>query len=212
MLKSFSTFSTLSTLSTRVALSGLFIASTAGFLPSALAEKLGALMKTSKGDIVIEFYDQQAPKTSEHIKGLISRGFYNQGMRFHRVVPGFVIQTGDPTNTGTGGCGVNIPLEVNNDLGHADAGIVAMARGQGLDSASSQFYITLDRQSSLDAKYTVFGRVIQGMDVIPMIDTTDKIYTVELLDIEKTKIEDAAPEQEHPFWSIFQSSKGSKKK
>jgi peptidyl-prolyl cis-trans isomerase B (cyclophilin B) len=196
---------------TRIALSGLFVASTLGVLPNALAEKLGALMETSKGNILIEFYDKEAPKTTAHIKALIARDFYDQGMRFHRVVPGFVIQTGDPTNTGTGGCGVNIPLEVNNDLGHVDAGIVAMARGQGLDSASSQFYITLDRQSSLDAKYTIFGRVIQGMDVIPMIDTTDKIYTVELVDIENAQVENDAPKQEHPFWSIFKPRKGKKK-
>jgi cyclophilin family peptidyl-prolyl cis-trans isomerase len=180
-------------------------------LPIALAEKIGARIATTKGPIVVEFFEKDAPKTTEHIKSLISSGFYNSPMLWHRVVPGFVIQTGDPTGTGTGGAGKTVPLEVNNELTHVDAGILGMARSAEPNSGSSQFYITLAPQHSLDAKYTIFGRVIQGMDVIHTINQQDTMISIDLVDIDNMAPEKEAPQQEHPFWGIFRPAKAKPK-
>lgn len=181
-------------------------------MPCADAYKGGAIIETNKGDIVIEFYEKEAPLTTAHMKQLIQDGYYNQrGMRWHRVVPDFVIQTGDPTNTGKGGSDKTVDLEVRNGLSHCEAGIVAMARGTALNSASSQFYITLSPQISLDAKYAIFGRVIQGMRLLPKITPNDEVYQIRLADVEQMAIEAEAPVQEHPFWGIFKSSKKKKK-
>ncbi len=180
-------------------------------MPDVFAYKSGAIIETNKGDIVIEFYEKEAPLTTAHMKQLIQEGFYNQrGMRWHRVVPDFVIQTGDPTNTGSGGSDKTVDLEVRNSLSHCEVGIVAMARGTSLNSASSQFYITLSPQPSLDAKYSIFGRVIQGMPLLPKITPNDEVYQIRLTDVEKLDIEAEAPVQEHPFWGIFKSSKKKK--
>ncbi len=172
------------------------------------AYKAGAQIETSKGDIVFAFYEKEAPKTTAHIQGLIQSGFYNErGMRWHRVVPEFVIQTGDPTNTGTGGSKEHIDLEVQNTLSHCDAGIVAMARSKELNSASSQFYITLDAQRALDAKYAIFGHVLKGMSILPRITPQDAVYRIVLVDVEGVVPEANAPVQEHPIWGIFQPKK-----
>jgi cyclophilin family peptidyl-prolyl cis-trans isomerase len=193
-----------------VSLGGVMLSQMAA-LPLALAEKMGARLSTTKGPIVIEFYEKEAPKTTEHIKSLISSGFYNSPMLWHRVVPGFVIQTGDPTGTGTGGANKTVPLEVDNELTHVDAGIVGMARSAEPNSGSSQFYITLAPQHSLDAKYTVFGRVIQGMDVIHKINQQDAMISMDLINIEDMAVEKEAPQQEHPFWGIFRPAKSKPK-
>ncbi|MFN9690601.1 MAG: peptidylprolyl isomerase [Vampirovibrionales bacterium] len=172
------------------------------------AYKAGAQIETSKGDIVFAFYEKEAPKTTAHIERLIQSGFYNErGMRWHRVVPEFVIQTGDPTNTGTGGAEEHIDLEVQNTLSHCDAGIVAMARSKELNSASSQFYITLDAQRALDAKYAIFGHVLKGMSILPRITPQDAVYRIVLVDVEGVVPEANAPVQEHPIWGIFQPKK-----
>jgi cyclophilin family peptidyl-prolyl cis-trans isomerase len=128
-------------------------------------------------------------------------------MRWHRVEPEFVIQTGDPTNTGSGGSTEHIDLEVQNTLSHCDAGIVAMARSKELNSASSQFYITLDAQRALDAKYAIFGHVLTGMSILPRITPQDAVYRVVLVDVENVVPEANAPRQEHPIWGIFQPKK-----
>ena len=172
------------------------------------AYKAGARIETSKGDIVFAFYEKEAPKTTAHITRLIKSGFYNeQGMRWHRVVPDFVIQTGDPTNTGAGGSSERIDLEVKNTLSHCDAGIVAMARSADLNSASSQFYITLDAQRTLDAKYAIFAHVLSGMSILPRITPKDAVYRIVLMDVEFVVPEANAPVQEHPVWGIFQPKK-----
>lgn len=132
-------------------------------------------IQTDKGTIKLELYPEKAPKTVEHITGLAKKGFYD-GVTFHRVVPGFVVQGGDPTGTGSGGSGTNIPFE-ENDLKH-EKGVLAMARSQSKDSADSQFYITLDAQPSLDGEYVVFGRVTEGMDVVERIAQGDKMTKV----------------------------------
>ena len=106
---------------------------------------------------------------------LVNKAFYD-GIKFHRVVPNFVIQAGDPSGTGTGGSGKNLKAEFN-DLQHIK-GTVAMARTSDPDSADSQFYIALTTLSHLDRKYTVFGQVVEGLDVIDKIEQNDVIISM----------------------------------
>jgi peptidyl-prolyl cis-trans isomerase A (cyclophilin A) len=130
----------------------------------------GDVMKivTTMGTIKIKLFPDKAPMTVEHIKTLVNKGFYN-GIIFHRVIDGFMIQGGDPTGTGTSGSGQTIPDEFGNGLKHSKAGIVAMANTGRPNSQDSQFYITLDATPHLDGKYTVFGEVIDGLDVVKKI-------------------------------------------
>jgi peptidyl-prolyl cis-trans isomerase B (cyclophilin B) len=127
------------------------------------------------GVIEIELYPEDAPKTVENFITLTKKGFYN-GLTFHRVVPGFVVQGGDPNGNGTGGPGYTIKAEFNKR--HHLRGTVAMARSQDPDSAGSQFYICLAKQPSLDNNYTVFGQVVKGMDVVDKISVGDRMKSV----------------------------------
>lgn len=136
-----------------------------------------ARIKTIHGDIVFKFLQEDAPNTCTRIKELISQGFYN-GLKFHRVIPGFVVQGGDPTGTGSGGTGKNLKAEFNQNK-HIE-GTVAMARAQDINSADSQFYISLGTHPHLDNLYTVFGQVESGMDVAHKIQQNDKMITVTL--------------------------------
>lgn len=148
-----------------------------------LPPNVGAIIQTEKGNIALELYPEQAPQTVRNFVSLVNDKFYNvTGMKFHRVVPGFVIQTGDPTGTGMGGSKKRIPLEAKNKLSHNAKGVVAMARGGDPNSATSQFYITLAPQKSLDGKYAIFGRVLSGLDVLEKIKENDKVYGVEIID------------------------------
>ena len=135
-----------------------------------------ATIETEKGTIRIELFEDKAPITAKNFIGLASSGFYN-GLTFHRVEKGFVIQGGDPNGDGTGGSGKTIPLEINPELKHVK-GTLGMARSQDPDSASSQFYITLDEVPLLDGNYAVFGKVIEGMDVVENIEVGDKMTKV----------------------------------
>jgi peptidyl-prolyl cis-trans isomerase A (cyclophilin A) len=127
-----------------------------------------AIVETSMGTFKIELFADKAPHTVQNFIELVNRGFY-KNMIFHRVVAGFVIQTGDPTGTGRGGSERSIKLEIHPDLKHDRAGIVGMARSQDPDSATSQFYITLGPAPHLDGKYAIFGRVIEGLEVVMAI-------------------------------------------
>ena len=131
------------------------------------------------GDIVIEFYPADAPKTVDNFIKLTNRGFYN-GLTFHRVVPGFVVQGSDPLGNGTGDAGYEILAEFNEQK-HV-TGTVGMARGRDPNSASCQFYICLSPQPLLDGKYTVFGQVIGGMDVVKDIEPGDVMKSVRILE------------------------------
>jgi peptidyl-prolyl cis-trans isomerase B (cyclophilin B) len=142
------------------------------------------VLETTKGTIKIEVFVEgnKCQKTAENFIDLVSRGFYN-GLTFHRYEPGFVIQGGCPEGTGHGGFKENgrerrIPLEVHPTLKHDAAGAVAMARSDNPDSASSQFYITLDKASFLDMKYAVFGKVIEGLDAAKGLRAGDKMTKV----------------------------------
>lgn len=135
------------------------------------------------GTIKIELYPKYAPNTVANFVNLVEEGFYN-GNTFHRLVPGFVLQGGDPEGNGTGGPGYSIKGEfrengyTKNTLKHK-AGIISMARSASPDSAGSQFFIVLaDTQmisASLDNKYAAFGKVIQGMDVIKNIEDSAEV-------------------------------------
>lgn len=173
-----------------------------GTLDPAIKTK-AALIETEKGNIAIELYPDQAPETVANFVSLINEGFYNRfNMKFHRVVPGFVVQTGDPTGTGAGGSKKTIPLEAKNKLSHNAKGVVAMARGADPNSATSQFYITLAPQTSLDGKYAIFGKVISGMDVLDKIEKGDMMYGIRLVDLNSV-VRDPAPEKKKFFSSLF---------
>jgi cyclophilin family peptidyl-prolyl cis-trans isomerase len=132
------------------------------------------IIATKFGDIKVEFYPEQAPNTVENFRKLANRAFYD-GLIFHRIVPNFVIQGGDPNTRdmnnrsrwGTGGPGWNIKAEFNKNK-HI-RGTLSMARSQDPDSAGSQFFIVLKDSNFLDGQYTVFGRVISGMEIVDKI-------------------------------------------
>lgn len=132
-------------------------------------------IKTIHGNIKLKFYPKDAPNTVNRIVHLIKKGFYN-GHVFHRVVPGFVIQTGDPTGTGRGGSGQNLKAEFNKRK--HELGTLAMARSSNVDSADSQFYICLNSFPHLDNNYTVFGKVMAGIEVVKKISKGDKMLSV----------------------------------
>jgi cyclophilin family peptidyl-prolyl cis-trans isomerase len=140
-----------------------------------------AVIETAKGVIKIKLYPEEAPKTVDNFVKLANKGFYN-GLTFHRVEPGFVIQGGDPKGDGTGGPGYSIPDEKNTKLKH-NRGAVAMAKSSAPNSAGSQFYIVINKPApQLDGGYTVFGQVISGQNVAEKIvkgDKMTKVYIVQ---------------------------------
>ena len=123
-------------------------------------------MLLDKGLVITETYPEKAPKTVKRIVELSNKGFYD-GLTFHRVISGFMAQGGDPEGNGTGGSGQNIVAEFN-DIKH-ERGIVSMARSNEIDSADSQFFICYDSHPFLDGKYTAWGKVIQGMNLVERI-------------------------------------------
>lgn len=140
------------------------------------------VVETTKGTFEFETYPNEAPRTVEHILALVKRNFYN-GLRFHRVEPGFVIQVGDPNSRdytkkalwGTGGSGTPVGLsELSRKRLHVK-GAVAMAHSGNPAQADAQWYVTLNAVPRLDGKYVVFGRVINGLDVTTLIRVGDVI-------------------------------------
>jgi len=130
------------------------------------------LLKTNRGDIVVELFENEAPNTVANFVALVEQGFYN-GLTFHRVLPGFMIQGGCPKGNGTGGPGYQIPCECTQaDHRNHFRGTLSMAHA-GRDTGGSQFFITLIPTTHLDGEHTVFGRVIQGMNVLARIQKRD---------------------------------------
>lgn len=134
--------------------------------------KKAVIQMEDGGLIELELYPDIAPISVDNFLKLAGEGFYN-GVTFHRVVPGFVIQGGDPTGTGMGGPGYHIKGEfmangVKNDLRHS-RGVLSMARSTSFDSAGSQFFIMVDDAPHLDGQYAAFGKVTSGMDVVDKI-------------------------------------------
>jgi len=125
------------------------------------------ILETTKGSIVVEMRPDLAPNHVARIKDLARQGFYD-GVPFHRVIEGFMAQTGDPTGTGTGGSGQKLAAEFNAEP-HS-RGAASMARAQSPDSADSQFFICFEDANFLDRKYTVWGRVIEGMENVDKIN------------------------------------------
>ena len=128
-------------------------------------------MKTSKGTVDIELFDADAPKTVENFKKLAADGFYD-GVIFHRVIPDFMIQGGDPTGTGTGGPGYKFEDEFNDHK--VERGALAMANAGPNTNGSQFFIVTAEATPWLDGKHTVFGKVTKGMDVVDAIAGVDR--------------------------------------
>ena len=145
----------------------VFLAATAG------AEPLLATLETTKGKIVVQLEPAKTPKTCASFVNLIQRGFYD-GVVFHRVIPGFVIQGGDPKGTGYGGPGYTFEDEIDPTLKHTGPGILSMANA-GPGTNGSQFFITLGAQSHLDGRHTVFGHVVEGMELLTKVVQGDQI-------------------------------------
>ncbi len=124
------------------------------------------VMETEHGTVVIEMRPDLAPKHVERIRELTRAGFYD-GLKFHRVMDGFMAQTGDPKGDGTGGSGQNLPAEFSDEP--YVRGVMGMARAQSPNSADSQFFITLDDAQFLNGQYTVWGQVIDGMEAVDKI-------------------------------------------
>ncbi len=138
-------------------------------------------IETDKGSIVLEMFDKDAPNTVSNFQSLIEDGFYD-GLTFHRVIPGFVIQGGCPQGNGTGGPGYAIPCEINANKHYR--GALSMAHA-GKDTGGSQFFICLGDFPHLDGVHTVFGKVVEGVDMIDAIKSGDKMNKVSIEDIEE---------------------------
>lgn len=142
-------------------LAGLFLTTNVG--AQNMDKENTLYLDTKYGRTIIALFPDAAPNHVKRIKELTRQGFYN-GVKFHRVIPGFMAQTGDPTGTGMGGSGQKLKAEFNDK--HHSRGTVSMARAMEEDSADSQFFICFDDAGFLDGKYTVFGQVTSGMEAI----------------------------------------------
>jgi peptidyl-prolyl cis-trans isomerase B (cyclophilin B) len=140
-----------------------------------------AIIKTEKGDMTVAFYDQDAPNTVANFLKLAESGFYNN-VTFHRVIPNFVVQGGDPTGTGAGGPGYKIDCELAGENQYHDRGVLSMAHA-GRNTGGSQFFIchSRDNTAHLDRNHTCFGKVVEGVDVVDDIRQGDKILGIEVI-------------------------------
>jgi peptidyl-prolyl cis-trans isomerase B (cyclophilin B) len=137
-------------------------------------KKYSALIKTAKGDLALELYPQDAPVTVNSFVSLARKGFYN-GLTFHRIIPGFMAQGGDPTGTGSGGPGYKVQDEFSSRT--HQAGSLSMANS-GPGTNGSQFFICYAPQPHLNGKHTVFGQLTQGMDILTQLANGDKMTEV----------------------------------
>ena len=153
-------------------IAGVFL----GFASVASAEKLTAVIETSRGKIEIALEPDKTPVTTANFVNLAQHGFYN-GVTFHRVIPEFMIQGGDPTGTGSGGPGYRFEDEFDPTLKHTGPGVLSMANA-GPGTNGSQFFITHVATPWLDGKHSVFGHVIKGQDVVDAIRQGDKIEKI----------------------------------
>ena len=135
-----------------------------------------ATIVTNRGTIRLKLHSDKAPSTVANFEKLVSEGFYN-GLKFHRVLPDFMIQTGCPKGTGTGGPGYTFKDEFHKDLKHSGPGVLSMANA-GPNSNGSQFFITHVATPWLDGKHSVFGQVIEGQKVVDAIKQGDVMQTV----------------------------------
>ncbi len=156
--------------------------SSSNYKPKEIMESNKVILETTLGDITIELFPEDAPKHVENFKKLVKDKYY-EGCTFHRVIPGFMIQGGDPnskdedrSNDGTGGPGYTIPAEIK--LNHVKGSLAAARLGDGVnpkrESSGSQFYIVTGEASWLDGQYTVYGKVISGMDIAEKIQNVKR--------------------------------------
>ena len=138
-------------------------------------------INTDRGTMVVEFYEQDAPKTVRNFIGLAKQGYYN-GLKFHRVIPNFVAQGGCPNGNGAGGPGYKIDCELDGDNQYHDKGVLSMAHA-GPNTGGSQFFLCHSRQGTqhLDKKHTCFGKVTEGLEIVEQIQQGDK-FSVEIVD------------------------------
>lgn len=161
----------------------LCLAATSALAETAADPENTLYLDLKDGRVVIQMRPDLAPQHVARIKELTRQGFYN-GLVFHRVIPGFMAQTGDPTGTGTSGSGQNIAAEFSGEP--FARGVVGMARAQSPNSADSQFFIMFNQTDSLNGQYTVWGKVISGMEFVDKIATgeppsnPDKIVKMEM--------------------------------
>ncbi|MBG0783263.1 MAG: peptidylprolyl isomerase [Bacteroidales bacterium] len=141
-----------------------------------------AKIETDKGTMIVELYDDDAPKTVENFISLIQKGFYD-GLTFHRVIPDFVVQGGCPKGDGTGGPGYTINCELDGEKQRHDRGVLSMAHA-GRNTGGSQFFICHNRENTahLDRNHTVFGRVIENIEVVDMIRQGDKMVKLSVIE------------------------------
>jgi len=141
-------------------------------------------IQTEKGDIIAEFWSDDAINTVKNFTTLAQQGYYD-GLVFHRVVPDFVIQGGDPTGTGSGGPGYAIPCETRGHRQKHNDGSFSMAHA-GRDTGGSQFFVVLNGNNCkhLDGKHTVFGQTLEGFEVVQSIRQGDKMLKVEVLELD----------------------------
>ncbi|MHB1419047.1 MAG: peptidylprolyl isomerase [Bacillota bacterium] len=139
-----------------------------------------AKIEMDKGNITVELFSEDAPGTVGNFTKLIKEGFYD-GLNFHRVIPGFVAQGGCPHGTGTGGPGYTIPCETKGNPHKHERGSLSMAHS-GPNTGGSQFFIVFEPQPHLNGIHTVFGKVIEGMDVVDKIRPGDKMNKVTVIE------------------------------
>ena len=139
-----------------------------------------ATITTEKGDIRLELYEEKTPKTVANFEKLAKKGFYD-GLKFHRVIPDFMVQTGCPLGTGTGDAGYKFEDEFSVELKHSGPGVLSMANA-GPNTNGSQFFITHVATPWLDGKHSVFGKVIEGQEVVDAIEQGDVMEKVVVSD------------------------------
>ncbi len=139
-----------------------------------------AIIETNYGNVVVELFDKEAPKTVENFEKLINEKFYDN-LAFHRVIKGFVAQGGCPHGTGTGGPGYKIACETKGNPHKHERGSLSMAHS-GPNTGGSQFFIVYEPQPHLNGLHTVFGKVVEGMDVVDQIKQGDKMNKVTVVE------------------------------
>lgn len=164
-------------------------------------------IETTKGTIEADIYADQVPKTTANFVNLASRGYYD-GISFHRVIPDFMIQTGDPRGDGTGGPGYKFGDEIVSSLKHKQPGVLSMANS-GPGTNGSQFFVTHVATPWLDGKHTVFGHVTSGMDVVNKIERGDKMLKVTVTGDVDAVLKNSASEVEQ--WNVTLDQKFPKK-
>jgi peptidyl-prolyl cis-trans isomerase B (cyclophilin B) len=182
-------------------IAGVFL----GFASVASAEKLTAVMETNKGTIELELEPTKTPVTTANFVNLAQKGFYN-GIIFHRVIPNFMIQGGDPLGKGYGGPGYKFEDEFDPSLRHTGPGILSMANA-GPGTNGSQFFITHVATPWLDDHHTVFGHVTKGQDVVNAIQANDKIVSLKIVGDTKALFENPKVKEKLEAWNAALANK-----